>query len=412
MQMKLLGELLQDLKKEMLRLGYTESSIKFYQNRWKKLKEFAEERGEIYYSERLGIDFIEKHFQILEKDFEGSLRQTEVQNLRIIRMIGDFQLHHTILRRYYKHKKILKDPYYIDINNRFNQYCINKDYSSVTVNHYVKQAARFIDYTASQRVESCKEITLSLINNYIKTLTGYTYKTVEQVLCSLRSFFKFLFMNGEINKDFSAKIPMVQTRKQTRIPSVWTTKDLKKLISAIDLGSPIGKRDYAIILLACRLGLRCADIKNLTMDNLHWEDKKLIFVQSKTRKILSLPLTQEVGWSIIDYLKYGRPNVDTRYVFIRHLAPFLPFSEGNHLNQMIKKYMRFAHLPTLKKKTGMHSLRHTLASVLLESNTPLPVISDILGHADTESTAIYLKVDITKLKECPLDLKEDYYERY
>ena len=192
MQMKLLGELLQDLKKEMLRLGYTESSIKFYQNRWKKLKEFAEERGEIYYSERLGIDFIEKHFQILEKDFE--------------------------------------DPYYIDINNRFNQYCINKDYSSVTVNHYVKQAARFIDYTASQRVESCKEITLSLINNYIKTLTGYTYKTVEQVLCSLRSFFKFLFMNGEINKDFSAKIPMVQTRKQTRIPSVWTTKDLKKLI--------------------------------------------------------------------------------------------------------------------------------------------------------------------------------------
>jgi len=74
---------------------------------------------------------------------------------------------------------------------------------------------------------------------------------------------------------------------------------------------------------------------------------------------------------------------------------------------MIKKYMRLAHLPILKKKTGLHSLRHTLASMLLESDTPLPAISDILGHVDTESTAIYLKVDIKKLKECPLDLRED-----
>lgn len=82
-----------------------------------------------------------------------------------------------------------------------------------------------------------------------------------------------------------------------------------------------------LYLLACRLGLRCTDIKNLTMDNFHWEDKKLLFVQSKTRKTLSLPLTTEVGWSVIDYLKYGRPNVESRCVFVRHLAPFLPFSE-------------------------------------------------------------------------------------
>jgi integrase/recombinase XerD len=407
MKMQPLKELLQDLEKEMLRLGYTEGSMKFYRSRWKLLIEFAEEKGKIYYSERLGIDFIEKYFHILEKEFEGTLTQAEVQNLRIVRMIGDFQLHHTILRRYYKHKEILTDPYFIGIKNRFNQYCIEKDYSSVTIDHYVKQATRFCDYAVSRGVKSCKEITLPLINNYIKTLAGYTYKTVEQNLCSLRAFFRCLHIDGESNKDFSAKIPMVQARKQTRIPSVWTAEDLRKLIGIIDRGSPIGKRDYAIILLACRLGLRCTNIKNLTMENFHWEDKKLIFIQSKTRKTLSLPLTKEVGWSIIDYLKYGRPNVDTRYIFVRHLAPFLPFAEGDHLNQIIKKYIRLAHLPTLKKKTGMHSLRHTLASVLLESNTPLPAISDILGHVDTESTAVYLKIDIEKLKECPLDLRED-----
>ena len=79
--------------------------------------------------------------------------------------------------------------------------------------------------------------------------------------------------------------------------------------------------------------------------------------------------------------------------------------ETDHLHQLIKGYMELAHLPTLKKRRGMHSLRHTLASVLLENNTPLCVISDILGHVDTDSTAVYLKVDLQKLKECPLDFE-------
>jgi integrase len=201
---------------------------------------------------------------------------------------------------------------------------------------------------------------------------------------------------------------MVQARKQTRIPSVWTTDELKKLINAVDRKNPKGKRDYAIILLACCLGMRCSDIKQLKMENFHWEEKKLVFIQSKTRTPLSLPITQEVGWAVIDYLKYGRPKIDSPYLFVRHLAPFGPFSESDHLNQLIKRYMELAHLPTLKKRRGMHSLRHTMASMLLEKDTPLSIISDILGHADVDSTAIYLKVGMKKLKECPLILEEEF----
>jgi len=347
-------------------------------------------------------------FNILEKDFEGVLSQREAQNLRVIRMLGDFQLHGTVLRRYYKHKEILHNQYFIKVINDFKKYCVDKNYSTVTIGHYTKQSAKFLDYTDSQGLPSCREINLTLINNYIKTLAGYTYKTVEQQLCSLRTFFKYLHTNGLITTDYSAKIPMIQSRKQTRIPSIWSVSDLKKLIAAIDRGNPIGKRDYAIILLACRLGLRISDIKKLTFGNFHWEDKLLVFVQSKTMTTVSLPLIQDVGRSVIDYLKYGRPNVETPYVFIRHLAPFLPFSEEDHLHQIIVKYMRLAHIPVSpKKRVGMHSLRHTLASLLLENDTPLPTISDILGHVDTESTAVYLKVDIKKLKECPLDIKED-----
>ena len=405
MENQTLKELIVNLEKELLRLGYSEGSMSFYKRRWQQLLAFAEVQNATHYSERFGIDFIEKHFNTLEKDFEGVLNQSEVQNLRVIRMLGDFQLHGTILRRYYKHKELLHNPYFIEVINNFKQYCIRKDYSAATIEHYTKQSSRFLDYADSQSIQSCSDISFTLINRYIKTLAGYTYKTVEQQLCSLRALFKYLFKDELIETDFSQKIPMVQSRKQTRIPSVWSVSDLKKLITAIDRGSPVGKRDYAMILLACHLGLRVSDIKKLTFENFHWEDKQLIFTQSKTRTRLSLPLVQEVGWAVIDYLKYGRPDVDSPYLFIRHLAPFLPFSESDHLHQIIIKYMKLAHLPiSPKKRVGMHSLRHTLASLLLENNTPLPVISNILGHLNVESTAVYLKVDIKKLKECSLDI--------
>ena len=372
------------------------------------LLEFSQERDEVYYSEKLGVDFVEKTFNILQKDSEGSLKQIEVQNLRVIRMLGDFQLHGSVLRRYYKHKEILQSQYFIEVISNFKQYCIDKEYSTVTIGHYTKQSAKFLDYIDSQGITSCNEINLTLINNYIKTLAGYAYKTIELQLCSLRSFFKYLHLNTMTNADYSQKIPMIQARKQTRIPSVWSGDALTKLISAIDRGSPMGKRDYAMILLACRLGLRVSDIKKLTFENFHWDNNQLVFVQSKTRTTINLPLVQDVGWAVIDYLRYGRPKVETSCVFVRHIAPFLPFSEDDHLHQIIVKYMKLAHLPiSSKRRVGMHSLRHTLASLLLENNTPLPTISDILGHVETESTAVYLKVDIKKLKECPLNLKED-----
>lgn len=407
MQSKPLKELLQELEQELLRLGYTEGSMTFYRRRWEQILHFAGEKNEIYYSEQLGLDFVESCFQIFKKDLDKTLSQKDTQELRVIRMIGDFQLHRTVLRRYYKHRELLTDPYYMRISDDFKSYCKQRDYSQVTIEHYVKQSERFMDYLVSQGIHNCQNISLSVINGYIRTLAGYTYKTVEQNICSIRAFLRHLQDQEVLKENLAAKTPMVQARKQTRIPSVWTKQELDALIGAIDRGSPKGKRDYAIILLACVLGLRVTDIKNLRFDCFHWEEKKLTFTQSKTKERVTLPIPTEVGWAVIDYLKYGRPKVDSPIIFVRHMAPFLPFSEGDHLHQLIRDYMRIAHLPTLKKHRGMHSLRHTAASRMLEQDTPLSVISDILGHADTDSTAVYLKVDISKLKECCLDTPEE-----
>jgi integrase len=162
-----------------------------------------------------------------------------------------------------------------------------------------------------------------------------------------------------------------------------------------------------MILLAARLGLRIIDIKHLKLDNLNWSDNRIELIQSKTSGMLSLPLLPDVGWAIIDYLQNGRPKVDCPYVFLRQIAPLEPFSDEDRLHQIVEKYMRLAKIPiSPQKKRGMHSLRHMLASRLLEENTPLSVISDILGHVSSDSTAVYLKVDVERLRECALNPEE------
>lgn len=401
-----LPDLISGLEKELLRLGYTKGSMTFYRRRWNQLMAYAEDLGECYYTEQLGMDFLKEFFGITQEDFSRTLPQAETQEIRVIRMVGDFQLHHAVLRRYLKHKEILTNPFFVDIRSRFQIFCEKKSYSRVTTEHYVKQSSYLMDYLAAQGMDDFTAVTLDTVNAYIRTLAGFTYKTVEQHICSLRAFFRFLYQEGIVPDDLAAKVPMVKARKQTAIPSVWTHEELRQLIGVIDRGSPKGRRDYAIILIACRLGLRCTDIKNLCFENFNWAEKKLCFTQSKTGQPMELPLVPDVGWAVIDYLKYGRPKVDSSRIFVRHMAPFLPFSEGDHLNQLIRAYMVKAHIPMRGRHRGMHSLRHTMASVLLEKDTPLPVISDIIGHLDTNSTAVYLKVDMERLAECPLDFEE------
>ena len=401
-----LPDLISELEQELLRLGYTKGSMTFYRRRWNQLMAYAEDRGECYYTEQLGMDFLKEFFGNTQEDFSRTLPQAETQEIRVIRMVGDFQLHHAVLRRYLKHKEILTIPLFVDIRSRFQSSCEKKGYSQVTTEHYVKQSSYLMDYLAAQGMNDFTAVTLDTVNAYIRTLAGFSYKTVEQHICSLRAFFRFLYQEGIMPDDLAAKMPMVKARKQTAIPSVWTHEELKQLVGAIDRESPKGRRDYAIILIACRLGLRCTDIKNLCFENFNWTEKKICFTQSKTGQPMELPLVPDVGWAVIDYLRYGRPKVDSSRIFVRHMAPFLPFAEGDHLDQLIRTYMVKAHIPMRGKHRGMHSLRHTMASVLLEKDTPLPVISDIIGHLDTNSTAVYLKVDMERLAECPLDFEE------
>ena len=167
-----------------------------------------------------------------------------------------------------------------------------------------------------------------------------------------------------------------------------------------------------MILLACILGLRISDIKNLRFSNFDWENKQLSLVQHKTHKPLTLPLPDAVGWAVIDYIKNGRPQYfESDIVFLKHMPPFDPISDNDHLEQRIVFHMNKAGIRRDKNKhSGFHSLRHSAGSMLLDMGTPLPVITTILGHSDMDVTGIYLKTDLEKLAECVLALEGNAHE--
>ncbi|HXZ73117.1 MAG TPA: site-specific integrase, partial [Streptosporangiaceae bacterium] len=202
-------------------------------------------------------------------------------------------------------------------------------------------------------------------------------------------------------------VPAAHSARQARIPSVWDPGEVARIVEAIDRDNPCGKRDYAIILLITRLGLRGVDIRGLEFADFDWRGNRLFVTQAKTGHPVQLPLLKEVGWAVIDYIRHGRPDCDCPQLFVRHTAPIGPFSDQDHLHQILVKHARVAHVRVSEKRRhGMHSLRHTLATRLMENGTPVEQIADILGHQSAESTGVYLKSSLGLLSRCALDPDE------
>ena len=227
---------------------------------------------------------------------------------------------------------------------------------------------------------------------------------MEHKLCAVRSLLRFAVADGLTDLGVLETVPAVRSTRQARVPSVWDPVDVAKVLEAIDRGNPSGKRDHAIVLLICRLGLRAVDVKRLRFADLDWPGNRVSVVQAKTGRRVWLPLLKDVGWAIIDYVRDGRPASDCAEVFLRHTAPIGPFSDQDHLHQILVKHARVAHVSlSEKRRHGMHSLRHTLATRLMEDGTPVEQIADILGHQSVESTGVYLKSSLGLLARCALD---------
>jgi integrase len=162
-----------------------------------------------------------------------------------------------------------------------------------------------------------------------------------------------------------------------------------------------------MLLLAIRLGLRIGDIRSLKKSSIDWDRNTINLKMAKTGQPIELPLLKDIGWAIIDYLQNGRPATNSECLFVRHRAPFNAIGGRGSFTKELHRYILKAGLNVPEgQRHGMHSLRSTLARNMLEIKSPLPIISEALGHQSVNTTSIYLKIDIEGLRKCALDPEE------
>ncbi len=335
------------------------------------------------------------------KEQSGTLKATDVYLFRVAAMLDDFAVRGAVLRRYSRTVGKLTAGQ-AEVVSWFQAWLQAAGCAASTVRAYATVAGEFLAFTG--RRGGLVGLDAGVMGAFVATLAGYQAKTVEHKLCAVRSLLRFAAGEGLVDAAVLETVPAAKSTKQARIPSVWDPADVAKILQAIDRGNPCGKRDYAIILLITRLGLRGVDVKRLRFADLDWPGNRLSMVQAKTGHRVVLPLLKDVGWALIDYVRHGRPRSECPQVFVRHTAPIGPFSDQDHLHQILVKHARAAHVPLgEERRHGMHSLRHTLATRLLEDGTPVEQIADILGHQQVASTGIYLKSSLRLLAACALD---------
>jgi len=237
-------ELITLLEQELSRVGYKDATLKYYRDNWKRIIAYFDKHNEQIFSESVAMQYVDSKCDFFAKEKAGLLTQSNIYLFRIIRMMGDFQQHGTVLRRYQRSLSRVSKSEHLSLLVRFREHCVSSGYAISTQKSYHRTAENFVCFIEAHGLHLDKLIAENLIA-FVRTLMGYSYKMVEYVLCGTRAFLRFLHSEQVLLTDLSESLPGMQTRKHTRIPSVWDRDDLLKLFEAIDRGNPSGKRDYA-----------------------------------------------------------------------------------------------------------------------------------------------------------------------
>ena len=183
--------------------------------------------------------------------------------------------------------------------------------------------------------------------------------------------------------------------RQAQVREVLATTDVDRVLAAVDRSRAVGRRDYAVLLLAIRYGMRPSDIR-LRLDDVRWRQGLIAIRQAKTGRPLTLPLLPEIADALVAYLRDGRPPSTAREMFIRHRAPFEPFVPTNNLTAIVRPIFRRTGLDQRSGGRGC-IVRGTLASRLLAADCPIKSIADVLGHQSTDTTMEYATVNLAAL---------------
>ena len=224
-------------------------------------------------------------------------------------------------------------------------------------------------------------------------------KRAKLLTTALRSFLRYARYRGEVTLDLAAAVPVVANWSMPSIPRAIEADQVEQLLASIDRSTAIGRRDYAILLLLARLGLRSGEVAFLELDDIDWEAGQ-VSVQGKGGQRTALPLPTEVGKAIAAYLRHGRQRSTGRRVFLRGKAPIRGFLSQCAIGSIVRHALQRAGIqaPT----TGAHQFRHALATQMLRHGASLTEIGEVLRHRSPQTTTIYAKVDLKALRTLAL----------
>lgn len=400
-------ELTEGVAGEMKRLGYASETIKIFTNEGKKFNRYSLEHFNTeVFSEETGAKYLSKKYGF-PSGATGQLPRIQQLAINCVRRLGQYTMTNSFLNRRSPKKKIPFDNWSAGDNAviiEYIDYVQTADNNESTKERRMHHIKRFYDFLGSRSVLGMKAMSAQTISDYLISLSGLSPVDISHNLTTLRNYFRFLHRKEYCVRDWASSVPTIRRPKALRLPTLWEEDEIKKILSSIDRGSPVGKRNYAIILTVVQLGLRISDVAGLRLDSLNWERKEIEIVQQKTGKKLIQPLLEDLGWAIIDYVRFARPKVEEPNIFLTLNAPYNPMAPHT-VGDVLRKYMQLCGInKPAGTVSGMHSLRHALARRLLAQGTSLQEVADILGHSNILSSAPYLKVDIDGLRDCGLSL--------
>ena len=288
--------------------------------------------------------------------------------------------------------------------------CRERGNAEATVATKDKAASRFLAYLEDVGVSDLVALGVRDVAGFLLRLRGLGLggKTIATMRSCVADFLRFLAATSRAPCGLADRLPPHRHVRHESEPHLWTADEIRRVLAVIDRQSVCGKRDYAMILTTARLGLRISDLRQLELGDLDWRSKTITIVQRKTGRRLSLPLLDDVGWAIIDYVRDGRPVTACPKVFVKHRHPFDAFGCASSIASRLSRHAARAGIVFAPGEVcGMHSLRGALAVAMIGHGASIPVVSAVLGHASSDTTqAYYLRFDVERLRCCALDVED------
>lgn len=398
----LIGELIVELDAHMVGLGYTSSTLRHHRQAWNALKNLAVAEGVTHFTKEIGFKLLREHYGV--EPYAANLSEYKSVIRRSVMLLLEYQISVNISKRTPKSEYELPQGFAVIGEGYLSRLTTEERVKPSTLRNHRHTLVKALLFFESHGINSIDSVGVDIINLYLKTFAGYSKSYIKHVINTLKCFYEYAFTEGYIAKQIY--FPTVSVYRDRRVPEYYTADEISKILSSIDRGNSLGKRNYAMILLGARYGLRISDIRSLKLSDISFERNTISIIQQKTEKPLSLDLLPDVGWAIIDYLKYGRPNIQAKEIFLRHVHPYGPLGESDNMGYVIRQYAISAGVCKLGQgeRSGFHMLRYSLASDLIQQGISLTTISGILGHSELNVTTQYTQLDTAQLKACALEV--------